>query len=575
MSGFKKFVSYYKPHMGLFIFDTFCSLLIGVINLAYPYATRAIINEFIPEKNLEMILIFSGALVIVYLIKALFNYLVATYGHKVGVLIQADMRKELFQKLQNLPVTYFDENKTGTIMSRVVNDLMDISELAHHLPEEVLLAATTIIGAFVMLSLINVNLTLIVFACVPFFVLFAILSRNGQKQAFAEMRKRTGEINADIENSISGIRVSKAYNTHEYELSKFDKANNNFVNARMKAYHYLGLFNSVMGLGTDLLYLVVLVAGGLFYYYEKIDLTDFLTYILYISMLINPIRTLVTIFEQLVNGMSGYHRFLEVINTDSEKEDSNPLELKEFKKAIRFQNVSFKYKEEKDSPYVLKKFNLNIVKGETIALVGPSGGGKTTICHLLPRFYDVTSGKILLDGKDIRKYSLKSLRDNIGIVAQDVFLFAGSIKENIAFGRLDASEEEIIEACKNANIYDFIMSLPEKFDTYVGERGVKLSGGQKQRIAIARAFLKNPEILILDEATSALDNVTEMQIQSSLEKLSKGRTTIVVAHRLSTVKNADEIIVLDEHGIIERGNHENLIAQNGIYANLYSLQFKQ
>ena len=330
-----------------------------------------------------------------------------------------------------------------------------------------------------------------------------------------------------------------------------------------------------MGLGTDLLYLVVLVAGGLFYYYGKIDLTDFLTYILYISMLINPIRTLVTIFEQLVSGMSGYRRFLEVINTDSEKEDSNPLELKEFKKAIRFQNVSFKYKEEKDSPYVLKKFNLDIVKGETIALVGPSGGGKTTICHLLPRFYDVTSGKILLDGKDIRKYSLKSLRDNIGIVAQDVFLFAGSIKENIAFGRLDASEEEIIEACKNANIYDFIMSLPEKFDTYVGERGVKLSGGQKQRIAIARAFLKNPEILILDEATSALDNVTEMQIQSSLEKLSKGRTTIVVAHRLSTVKNADEIIVLDEHGIIERGNHENLIAQNGIYANLYSLQFKQ
>ena len=292
-------------------------------------------------------------------------------------------------------------------------------------------------------------------------------------------------------------------------------------------------------------------------------------------MLINPIRTLVTIFEQLVSGMSGYRRFLEVINTDSEKEDSNPLELKEFRKSIRFQNVSFKYKEEKDSPYVLKQFNLDIVKGETIALVGPSGGGKTTICHLLPRFYDVTSGKILLDGKDIRKYSLKSLRDNIGIVAQDVFLFAGSIKENIAFGRLDVSEEDIIEACKNANIYDFIMSLPEKFDTYVGERGVKLSGGQKQRIAIARAFLKNPEILILDEATSALDNVTEMQIQSSLEKLSKGRTTIVVAHRLSTVKNADEIIVLDEHGIIERGNHENLIAQNGIYANLYSLQFKQ
>ena len=575
MSTFKKFVSYYKPHLGLFIFDTFCSLAIGVINLAYPYATREIINNYIPNKNLNMILIFAGVLVGVYLIKALLNYLVATYGHKVGVLIQADMRQELFTKLQRLPVSYFDENKTGTIMSRVINDLMDISELAHHLPEEVLLSVTTIIGSFVMLSLINLNLTLIVFASIPFFVLFAILSRRGQKAAFTEMRKRTGEINSDVENSISGIRVSKAYNCHDYELNKFNKANKNFVKARMRAYHYMGVFHSIMGLGTDVLYLVVLVAGGLFYYYEKIDLPDFLTYILYISNLINPIRTLVTIFEQLVSGMTGFNRFMEVIKTDSEKETENPIDFKVFKKSIQFKNVSFKYKDADETPYVLNKLNLNIEKGKTLALVGPSGGGKTTICHLIPRFYDVTKGKILIDGKDVQKYSLESLRDRIGIVAQDVFLFAGSIKENIAFGRLDASEGEIIEACKKANIYEFVMSLPEGFDTYVGERGVKLSGGQKQRISIARAFLKNPEILILDEATSALDNVTELQIQQALEELSSGRTTIVVAHRLSTVKNADEIIVIDENGIIEQGNHFELMNKNGIYANLYSLQFKQ
>lgn len=574
MKNFKRFIKYYKPHLGLFIFDTFCSLLVGAINLIYPFITKMIINQFVPQKEIIKIIVVACVLLGVYIVKAFLSYIISVYGHKVGVLIQADMRNEVFEKLQCLPVSYYDENKTGTIMSRIINDLMDISELAHHVPEDGLIALISLCGSFIMLGITNIYLALIVFALIPIFIIFMCISRRGFRSAFKEMRVKTGELNADLENSVSGIRVSKAYNSQEYEKAKFRESNMKFQDSRMKAYHHMGIFHSVNDLFTDLLYLLVIVAGGLFFYYGKINIGEFTEFLLYTNVVLSPIRSIASIYEQLQSGATGFTRIIEILDTPSEIEKENAIALEGFKKNIIFKDVSFKYKTSNDDTNVLNKLNLKIQKGKTLALVGPSGGGKTTICHLIPRFYDATDGEILLDGINVNDYTLSSLRTHIGIVDQDVFLFAGSIKENIAFGNLDATDEEIIEAAKKARIYDYVKSLPDGFDTYVGERGVKLSGGQKQRVAIARAFLKNPQILILDEATSALDNVTELQIQEALEELSKGRTTIVVAHRLSTVKNADEIVVIDENGIQEQGTHDELIKLNGTYANLYALQFR-
>ena len=579
----KKFCSYYKPHLKLFIFDLCCALMVAVINLIYPMLTRTIINEYVPNKMLQALLISAGVLLVIYIIKSILNFIIQYWGHIVGVRIQGDMRKDLFSHLESLPFSYFDENKTGTIMSRIINDLQDIAELAHHGPEDIFLSLITLIGSGIIMA-ININpwLTLIVFSIIPFVVMYAIMRRKRMRDAFKQMREETGKINAQVESSVSGIRVSKAYTAKEHEVNEFEKHNEDFKKARGRAYKEMGLFGSGMQFFMDFLYLVALVSGGLFFYFGKINGGDFTAYILYVTSIISPIRTLVAIYEQIQNGMTGFSRFIEVIETPAEAEDPAAIELKGFEKNIEFDNVSFKYDVNSNeyqqidpNKLVINKLSFEIKKGSTTALVGPSGGGKTTICHLIPRFYEVLDGSILIDGTDIRKYTRHSLRKHIGIVAQDVFLFGGTIKDNIAYGNFDASEEEIYEACKKANIHEFIMSLELGYDTYVGERGVKLSGGQKQRIAIARAFLKNPPILILDEATSALDNITEMQIQSALEELSVGRTTIVVAHRLSTVKNADDIMVINNEGIIERGNHQQLIEQNGVYANLYQYQFKE
>ncbi|MBQ2804749.1 MAG: ABC transporter ATP-binding protein, partial [Clostridia bacterium] len=518
--------------------------------------------------------IWSGVLLGIYVVKALLNYVIQYWGHVMGVRIQGDMRRDFFNHLQRLPLSYFDENKTGTIMSRIINDLFEISELAHHGPEDLFLSLISLVGALVMVALINPWLALITLAIVPLMCWFAIIQRRRQKQAFADMRKETGEINAQVESSVSGIRVSRAYTATNHELKKFEVANKRFQTARGKAYKQMGIFHSGMGLFADILYLVGLCAGGVFLFYKQIDGGQFTTYVLYITMIISPIRTLTAIFESIQNGMTGFARFTEIMDMPAEKDDENAIDVDKLEGNIAFEHVTFHYNDAKKG-LVLDDVSFQVDAGKTIALVGPSGGGKTTMCHLIPRFYELAGGKITIDGLDITKISRFSLRKNIGIVQQDVFLFGGSIRDNIAYGNVDATDEEILQASKRANIHEFVMSLPDGYDTEVGERGVKLSGGQKQRISIARAFLKNPPILILDEATSALDNVTEMQIQESLAELSKGRTTIVVAHRLSTIKNADEIMVVTKNGIEEKGTHKQLMAiENGIYADLYERQFK-
>lgn len=574
----KKFLKYYKPHMKLFLLDMLCALIVALCNLAYPVLAKKIMNE-VPSMEIKILVSLGGALLLIFVIKMILNFIIQYWGHIVGVRIQGDMRMELFEHLEKLPYRYFDENKTGTIMSRIINDLMDISELAHHGPEDVFLSLVTLIGACVLMCItVDPILTLVVFLMIPIIVLYAVFTRKSMTKAFTEMRVETGKINSNVESSISGIRVSKAYNATEHELAKFNISNENFKVARGRAYKNMGFFFSGMNFFTDFLYLIALVLGGIFCIKGRIDAPSFVAYILYITTIINPMRTLVNIFEQIQSGMTGFQRFQEIMDEKPEEEIDNPIILNKIEKGIFFKNVSFTYKQvdgEILENYVLKDLSLEILKGKTVALVGPSGGGKTTICNLIPRFYEINSGTIMIDDYDIRDLSRSSLRSHIGIVAQDVFLFAGTIKENIAYGKLGASDDEIIEAAKKANIHEFVLGLEDGYETYVGERGVKLSGGQKQRISIARAFLMNPDVLILDEATSALDNVTEMQIQQALEKLSHGRTTIVVAHRLSTVKNADTIVVITNEGLEEIGSHEELIARNGIYANLYQYQFKE
>ncbi len=576
----KKFISYYKPHRRLFIIDMICALLVSICNIVYPLIAQLIIDDYAKEKNWQMILILCTILLIIYIIKALLNFVIQYWGHIVGVRIQGDMRKDLFSHLQSLPFSYLDENKTGTIMSRIINDLMDISELAHHGPEDLFISLVSLIGAFsMMIIFVDYRLSLIIFSIIPFIVLFAVKRRRKMQNAFRTMRVKTGEINAEVESSISGIRVSRAYNASEHEINKFNKANQNFKKARAEAYKEMGIFGSGMNFFTDFLYLVIILSSGLFLCFNLIGTGQFTAAILYITMIISPIRTLIAIFEQIQSGLTGFARFQEIMAVEKEKECANPITLESFNDNITFDKVSFSYKsiddtKDEDSHLILNNISFTIPKGTTVALVGPSGGGKTTICHLIPRFYEILEGSIKIDGIDIRDYSLRSLRQNIGIVTQDVFLFGGSVKDNIAYGNLSATDDEIIEAAKAANIHDFIMSLENGYETYVGERGIKLSGGQKQRISIARAFLKNPPILILDEATSALDTISEMMIQKSLENLSVGRTTIVVAHRLSTVKNATEIMVITPNGIEEKGTHEELLKKNGLYATLYQYQFK-
>ncbi|MGV1061184.1 ABC transporter ATP-binding protein [Clostridium perfringens] len=564
----KRFIRYYKPYKKLFILDLLAAFLVSACDLFYPMITRNIINDVIPNKQIKLLFVFAVVLTLIFLIKAGLNYFMQYWGHVVGVRMQADMRRDLFDKLQDMPNKYFDNNKTGVIMSRIINDLLDISELAHHGPEDLFISLVMLVGSFIILCTINVPLTIITFAIIPFLLFYTIHKRNKMKKAFKETRVKTGEVNATIENSISGVRVTKSFGNKAYEMEKFDKSNGIFKKAREHAYKAMAEYFSGMFFLVDMLELIVLIAAGYFTYLGKINIGDFAAYLLYIKMFLQPIRKLINFNEMFQNGMSGFERYEEIMNEENEKEIPNAKDLKDVKGKITIKDVTFRY-DNKES--ILENFNLDIEAGKMVALVGPSGGGKTTICNLIPRFYDYESGQIFIDDVDISTVTLKSLRENIGIVQQDVFLFTGTIKENIMYGNPNATDEEVIEAAKNACLHDFIMGLEDGYDTFIGERGVKLSGGQKQRISIARVFLKNPAILILDEATSALDNVTEYEIQKALEELSKDRTTLVVAHRLSTVKNSDEIVVLTDKGIEERGTHEELMKLGGVYSNLHNL----
>ena len=567
----RSFAHYYKPHWKLFVFDMICALVAAGCDLVYPVVSRNIINTYIPDKNIRLILTWCAALLVIYIIQTVMQYFMQYQGHIVGVRMQADMRRDVFEHLQKLPFSYFDEHKTGVIMSRIVNGLMGISEFAHHGPEDLFISLVTVVGAFIILCTVNVPLTLITFAVLPFLVLFIIKKRSAMTMAFRKNRIEIAEVNASLENSIAGIRVSRAFTGEREEEKKFAENNQRYVTVRERSYRVMAEFFSGTNFLTSLMNVVILAAGGYCVYRGVINVGDMVAYMLFINMFVNPIKKLIQFVEMFQNAITGYVRFQELMNVEPEQDEKGAIELKDVRGEIVFDDVTFHYDENKE---VLSHISLTFPQGKMVAIVGPSGGGKTTLCHLIPRFYEISGGSILVDGHDIRDVTRASLRRQIGIVQQDVFLFTGTIFDNIAYGKLGASREEVYEAAKKANIHDYIMSLPEGYDTFVGERGVKLSGGQKQRISIARVFLKNPPILVLDEATSALDNVTENYIQDSLDELCKNRTTIVVAHRLSTIKNADEIIVMDRDGIEERGTHEELLARgNGIYKELYEAQF--
>ena len=571
MQILKRFLVYYKPHKKIFTLDMLASLLVSLIGIVYPIVTRNMLNDLIPNRNYRMVVIFGLALLALYFCKMLLNFFIQYYGHIMGVRMQAQMRSDMFNHLEKLPYSYFDNHETGKIMSRMTNDLMDISELAHHGPENILISSLSIILSFCYLSSIDIYLTLIVFACVPFLVIISMKLRKRMKKAFMESRTSVAQINASLESSISGIRVTKAFTNAEKEREKFEVGNEMYVNARKDAYKAMGQFHSGNTFVTDIFNVVVLIAGGLFLYNGKIQFGDYSAFVVSIHMFIGPVMTLINFMEQYQNGVTGFERFLEIMDADPEQDAPDAVDAGKLEGHIELRNVTYTYDGEKD---VLDNVSLTIEKGRKFALVGPSGGGKTTICHLIPHFYNVESGQILIDGKEIHTLTNESLRRNIGIVQQDIYLFNASIKDNILYGRLDATDEEVYEAARRANIHDYIMSLPEGYDTQIGERGVRLSGGQKQRLSIARVFLKNPPILILDEATSALDNTTEILIQTALDDLCHGRTTLVVAHRLSTIKNADEIAVVSGGKIVEQGSHDELVGQGGIYSELYKLQFR-
>jgi len=569
----KRFIAYYKPHKKLLVLDLLASLLISVIGMVYPVVTRNMLNDYIPNELYSAVII-SGCVVLgLYILRMLLRYFVQYYGHLIGVRMQSQMRKDLFAHLQRLPYRFYDNNETGRIMTRITSDLFEVCELAHHGPENLLISSVMILLSFFYLLSINWILTLIIFTAVPILVVVTLHYRKAMKAAFDDRRKSNATINAAVESSITGIRVTKAYTNSAREVEKFGKGDEQFADASRRAYNAMAKFHSSTAFVTDVFNVFILIAGGLFLYAGQIDFGDYSAFVVSVNLFIQPVNTLIAFMEQFQNGVSGFKRFVEIMEEEPEKEDPEAIELTDVRGEIEFQNVSYAYEPTKE---VLHNVNLHLQKGRKLALVGPSGGGKTTLCHLLPNFYRLgeDGGSILIDGVDIRKLSLRSLRRNIGIVQQDVFLFVGSIRENILYGRPDATEAEMIEAAKRANIHDYITTLPNGYDTQIGERGVKLSGGQKQRLSIARVFLKDPAILILDEATSALDNTTEVLIQQALDELCKGRTTLVVAHRLSTIRNADEIAVVLDGAITERGTHEELMARGGTYKELYALQFR-
>ncbi len=569
----KRFLAYYKPHKFMLSMDMLAAFIMSVIGMVYPMVTQDMLNDYIPNKEYMSIIIAGIIVLALYVLRMLLNYFVQYYGHMIGVSMQSQMRKDLFAHLEKLPYKFFDNNETGRIMSRITGDLFEVCELAHHGPENLLISSTMILISFVYLCTIDWILTLIVFACVPLLVWVTLHYRKPMTQAFRDRRKSNATINAAVESSITGIRVTKAYTNAKEEKVKFAKGDDEFVDASRRSYQAMAKFHSGTQFITSVFNVVILIAGGLFLYSERIDFGDYSAFIVSVNLFIGPVNTLIGFMEQFQNGASGFQRFCEIMDEEPEKDAPDAIELKDVQGVIEFENVTYAYDPSKE---VLHDVNLRLEKGRKLALVGPSGGGKTTLCHLLPNFYKLREedGTIKIDGHDIRKLTMDSVRRNIGIVQQDVFLFVGSIRDNIRYGRMDATEEEIIEAAKRANIHDYVMTLEHGYDTEIGERGVKLSGGQKQRLSIARVFLKDPAILILDEATSALDNTTEVLIQEALDELCKGRTTLVVAHRLSTIRNADEIAVVMNGRITERGTHEELIEQGGTYKSLYSLQFR-
>lgn len=566
----KRFSQYYKPHMKLFVLDFSCAFLMSVLDLIFPALVAMIIDDAIPKKNLNLFITISAIMLALYILRAIFNYVVSYWGHVLGVRMESDMRSDLFNHIQKLSFTYFDNTKTGHIMSRLVNDLMDIAEFAHHGPEDLFIASITLIGALIIMFSINWQLALIIMLLIPIMLIFTIIKNHKMQQIFKDMRIKIADINAQVEDSISGIRVVQSFGNEWYEESKFEIGNNSYQRTKEQSYKIMGEFHTGINFFSHMLQLSIIFFGGLFVYYQQISIGVLIQFHLYISIFIEPIKRIANFIEIFQKATSGFNRFTEILDINPDIVDQpGSKNIGKLSGNIVFRNVSFNYNKDEQ---VLKDINLKINAGETIAFVGPSGAGKTTICSLIPRFYEVTEGNILLDNTDIQSIKLRSLRDNIGIVQQDVFLFSGTISENIKYGNINATREEVVNAAKLANAHEFIMKLPNNYETFTGERGVKLSGGQKQRISIARIFLKNPSILILDEATSSLDNENEKIIQNSFEQLSKNRTTLIIAHRLATIKSADRIVVLTDEGIQEEGTHEELMNLNNIYKALHDAQ---
>ena len=573
MNTLKKFIHYYGPYKTVFFIDLLCAAIISLVDLAYPQILRSATKTLFTQDKaiiLQALPWIAIGLFMMYVIQSFCKYYVSCQGHIMGAKMERDMRQELFEHYEELSFSYYSQNNSGQMMSKLVSDLFDISEFAHHGPENLFISLVKIVGSFIFLFLINKKLALPLIVLVILMFLFSFRQNQKMQRTFMENRKKIGDVNASLQDTLSGIRVAQSFTNEEIEKEKFQKSNHAFLVSKKDNYRCMGEFMSSNLFFQGMMYLVTLVYGGYLIANNEMSAADLAMYALYIGIFISPIQILVELMEMMQKGLSGFRRFLDVMETEPEIQDApDAVELKDVKGRVCYEDVSFHYSD--DETTVLSHVSIEIPAGKSVALVGPSGGGKTTICSLLPRFYDVTGGRVTVDGQDIRSLTLKSLRSQIGVVQQDVYLFSGSIRDNIAYGKPDATEEEIIEAAKCANIHDFIMELPDQYDTFVGERGARLSGGQKQRISIARVFLKNPPILILDEATSALDNESERWIQHSLEELSKNRTTITIAHRLSTIKNADEIIVITENGIAERGTHETLLEKNGIYAGYYNM----
>ena len=564
------FLSYYKPHMKLFILDMCCALGIALVDLAFPAASRQALNELLPKNLYAAFFAVMAILLAAYALRSVMYFIVTYWGHMMGVRIEADIRRDLFSHMQDLSFSFYDKNRTGQLMSRATTDLFEITELAHHGPEDLFISAVTLTGAFCMMMRIQWKLALVVFAVVPIFVGLTIIQRRRMMKASVWQKQTMAGINGQLESAISGMRTAKAFASEGQEEEKFRAANEQFKGAKRDYYKAMATYHAGLEFALPAMNVLTVAAGGLFIMRGEMDFVDLVTFTLYISTFLTPVRKLAAFVEQFLNGMAGFKRFVELMRVEPAVKDApDAREMGEARGDILVDDVSFHYD---DGPAVLDHVSIHIPQGETVAVVGPSGGGKSTLCQLVPRFYDVTGGRILVDGQDVREVTQRSLRHNIGIVQQDVFLFAGTILDNIRYGRPDAGEAEVIEAARRAEIYDDIMSMPEGFHTYVGERGVMLSGGQKQRVSIARIFLKNPPILILDEATSALDSVTEARIQSAFDELSKGRTTLIIAHRLSTIRSANRIIVVDENHILEEGSHEELLARGGEYAQLYNAQ---